>query len=237
MKRLFLLGAAAALSWLAARPSARAMEGMEESQTFHALRADIDTARTNRDWLANWDALGWYGGDLEKIFLRAKGETLGRRVESAEFWGLYSRNIAEFWDVQGGMRQDISPRGTSYFVAGFQGLHTYFFETEAHAFVSDKGDLGARLEQTVDLPITQRLIVEPHLEANLFAQDARELRVAAGITNIEAGLQLRYEIVRKFAPYLDLVYQRSLGETAALVRASGENPERTTLRAGLRLRF
>jgi copper resistance protein B len=48
---------------------------------------------------------------------------------------------------------------------------------------------------------------------------------------------MRYEITRKFAPYVDLVWERQLGETASITRAAGEDVENTTLRVGLRVWF
>lgn len=125
----------------------------------------------------------------------------------------------------------------TYLAASVVGLAPYFFETEASLFVSTEGDVSLRFEQSFDLLITQQLIAEPHVEANLFAQDVDDLGVGAGISDVEAGLQLRYEIVRKFAPYVDLVWSRKLGETARLARADGDDPEDTTVRLGLRFWF
>jgi copper resistance protein B len=90
---------------------------------------------------------------------------------------------------------------------GYPGI----FESEAHAFVSDDGDVTARLEQSVDLLITQKLIMEPYAEVNLTAQDIPELQMGGGIANYEIGLQTRYEFSRKFAPYIDLNYIQLVG--------------------------
>lgn len=135
------------------------------------------------------------------------------------------------------MRQDFAPRGETYLAAGVAGLAPYFFETEATAFLSTEGNVSARFEQSFELLITQKLIAEPHVEVNLFAQDVPEQGVGAGFSDIEAGLQLRYEVTRKFAPYVDLVWERDLGETASITRASGEDVEDTTLRFGVRAWF
>ena len=122
-------------------------------------------------------------------------------------------------------------------MAGFQGLAPHFFETEARLFVSEEADVAFRFEQTYDLPFTQRLILQPHIELNAYAQDIPELGVGAGIADVEAGLQLRFEFTRKFAPYADLVYERKLGETSQITRKSGEDVENTTIRLGLRIRL
>jgi copper resistance protein B len=112
-----------------------------------------------------------------------------------------------------------------------------FVETDAHVFVSTHGDVSARVEQSINLAITQRLILEPHLKLNVNAQDVPELNIGSGISSIETGLQLRYEFTRKFAPYLDLVYDAATGNTAHIKRNNGEPADELTLRAGLRLAF
>jgi copper resistance protein B len=214
-----------------------ATEGEHEREIFHMVRAEADWSRSDGNNLITWDSSGWLGGDRDKAWFRSEGEVLDGKTEQAELWGLYSRNVAVFWDLQAGLRQDFEPDPVTYAVFGVKGLAPYFFETSAHAFVSDEGDVSARIEQTYDILITQRLIVEPHVELNLYAQDVPELDVGAGLSNIEVGLQFRYEIVRKFAPYLDINYARALGETAHLARAHGEDPEEFTTRLGLRFWF
>jgi len=223
-------------------PSFAMENGEHGGQLFHVVRAELDATDTqwldrNDGALFTWDASAWYGGDREKLWLRSEGEILAGDIEQAEFWALYSRNIAEFWDFQAGLRYDFEPGNTAYLAIGFEGLATYFFETGAHAFVSENGDISARLAQSIDILITQRLIAEPHAELNLYAGDVPELGVGAGASDIELGLQTRYEITRQFAPYLDLVYERALGETAGIARAAGGDPESVTLRLGLRVWF
>ncbi len=208
-----------------------------ERQIFHVVRFQIGGTQNDDGGLVNWQGMGSIGGDTEKFVVKTEGEMQNGHVESSELWGLYSRNASDFWDVQAGVRQDFDPRPTTYLAAGVQGLAPYFFETDAHAFLSTRGDLSVRIEQSIDLLITQRLILQPHLKADAYAQDVPELAIGSGISTVEIGAQLRYEITRKFAPYIDLVYERSVGNTERLVRASGRDPGDLTLRAGLRFWF
>jgi copper resistance protein B len=210
---------------------------MEEALTFHMVRAEIDGARIDGDDVVNWDGEAWIGGDRDKFWLKTEGEFSDGDAEYAEIQALWSRNVAAFWDLQAGVRVDLEPDTTTYLVLGVQGLAPYQFETEAAAFVSEDGDVSARLHQSLDLLFTQRLILEPHVEVNAYAQDISERNIGAGIADVEAGLQLRYEITRKFAPYVDVVYDRALGETASRMRDAGEDVEETSLRAGLRFWF
>lgn len=206
-------------------------------QLFHRFLLETDIGDSREGTLGTWDFDGWIGGDYNKLWLKSEGEMVDGDTHQAEFWAMYSRNVAEFWDAQLGVRHDTQPRSTTYLVAGFEGLAPYFFETEAHVFVSDDGDVSARLRQENDFLITQRFVLQPYVEINAFAQDVDELDVGAGISNAEIGLQTRYEITRKFAPYIDLRYERKFGETANIAKDAGEHRDDFVASAGIRLMF
>jgi copper resistance protein B len=206
-------------------------------QIFHMFRLETDIGAGQHAPIASWDFDGWIGGDVNKLHLKSEGEAVDGKIESAEFWAMYSRNIATFWDAQIGIRQDTQPESTTYLVAGFEGLAPYFFETEAHLFVSDEGDVSARLRQENDFLVTQRLILQPYLEANFYAQDVANQEVGAGLANAEIGLQTRYELTRKFAPYFDVRYERKFGETSSIAKRNGEDNDDFIASVGLRLMF
>ncbi len=188
-----------------------------------------------------WDGQGWYGGDYNKFWLKTEGERSleGGGFGEAEVQGLYSRAIRPFWDVQVGIRQDIKPDNPSrtFGVIGIQGLAPYWFEVDAAAFISDDGDISARLEVEYDLLLTQRLIVQPRFETNIAIQDVATLGVGSGVNDVELGLRLRYEIKREFAPYVGVSWSRKLGETADFARANFEDPGSTSVVAGIRFWF
>lgn len=204
---------------------------------FHAFQLETDIGAGRDDTIATWDFNGWVGTDYDKLWLKSEGDIADGDTETAEFWAMYSRNIHEFWDAQIGLRYDTQPTSTAYLVAGFEGLAKYFFETEAHLFISEEGDVSARLRQENDLLITQRLITQPYFEANLFAQDIPEQEVGAGLTSAEIGLQTRYEITRKLAPYVDVRYERKFGETSSIAQSNGERRDDFIAGVGLRLVF
>lgn len=205
-------------------------------EIFRKIVVEADyAARDGGQW--RWHADGWIGGDSERVWIRSEGKIEDGRADDAELQLLYGWNIHPFWDVLLGVRQDFEPDSETYLAAGVTGLAPYFFETDATAFLSADGDLSARFEQSFDLPVTQKLIAEPHVELNAFAQDVPERGIGAGFSSIEAGLQLRYEITRKFAPYADLVWERALGETASIARGRGEDVENLTLHIGIRTWF
>lgn len=203
---------------------------------FNNIRTELDYS-PQEDGLFTWDVDGWVGGDSERVWLRSEGEVEDGRTRNAEAQIYYGWNIHPFWDALVGIRQDFEPTETTYLAASIVGLAKYDFETEASLFVSNRGDVSARFEQSFDILLTQQLIAQPHAQLDVFAQDVPEQEVGAGLSHVEAGLQLRYEITRKFAPYIDVVWERDLGETSSLARKAGEDPEQATVRAGLRWWF
>ena len=207
------------------------------SETYHAFRLETDYGAGQDGPVASWDLDGWIGTDENKLWIKSEGENSDGTTEQAEFWALYSRNVAEFWDLQAGIRHDTQPHSTSYAVFGIEGLAPYFIETEAHLFISDEGDVSARLRREHDLLLTQRLILQPYGEINLSAQDVEEQEIGAGFTEGEIGLQTRYEITRKFAPYIDVRYERKFGETSSIAKDNGEDNDDFIAAVGLRLMF
>ncbi|QQP90353.1 copper resistance protein B [Skermanella sp. TT6] len=187
----------------------------------------------------DWEVQGWIGGDTNKAWFNAEGsKAVDGEVEEAEFQLLYSRMTSEFWDFQAGIRHDVRPRPqTTYGVVGFQGVAPYFFDVTAQLFLSEDGDLSARLEAEYDLLITQKLVLQPVAEVNVSAQRVRELHVGPGFNDVELGLRLRYEVVREFAPYVGVNWERKLGETADIARDHGEDPSDLSFVTGVRFWF
>lgn len=187
-----------------------------------------------------WDAQGWTGGDINRFWWKSEGEgAFGDGLESAEVQALYSRAVLPFWDLQAGVRQDYRPDGddTTHLVLGLQGLAPYWFEVDAAAFLSTKGDLTARVEAEYDQRITQRLILQPRFEIDLAASEIPELEIGSGVSSLEAGLRLRYEIRKEFAPYVGVEWSRAFGGSRDFIEARGGDPEDTKLVIGLKAWF
>ena len=186
-----------------------------------------------------WDAQAWTGGDIDKLWIKTEGEYSfsDNEFEEAEVQALWSHAIAPFFDLQAGLRVDLEPDERTHLVVGVQGLAPYWFEVDVAAFLSDGGDFTARIEAEYDLRINQRLIAQPRVEANISAQNIPEIGVGTGLTNIEAGLRLHYEIKPEFAPYIGVEWQRDIGGTARFTRASGGDADRIAAVAGIRFWF
>jgi copper resistance protein B len=79
--------------------------------------------------------------------------------------------------------------------------------------------------------------VQPRGEIALSAQDIPELGIGAGIDTIEAGIRLRYEFAREFAPYIGIDQEWKIGNSRDFARAAGEDPSVTNYVVGVRFWF
>jgi len=185
-----------------------------------------------------WSASGWVGGDIDRLWLRSEGERTNGVTEDAELQLLYGHSIGPWWDVVAGVRQDFKPESPQTWAAfGVQGMALYAFETEATAFVGENGQTAARLEGEYDILLTNRLILQPTAEVNFYGKNDPERGVGSGLANTELGLRLRYEIVRQFAPYIGVSWNRVYGNTADMARDEGGDKEEARLVAGVRMWF
>lgn len=185
-----------------------------------------------------WDLQGWYGGDLHKLWLKSEGHADGGDVDAGEVQVLYSRAWTAFFDLQTGIRVSRhEARDVASAVVGIQGVAPYRVEIDAALFVSEDGDVSLRAEFERDIFLSERLILQPRTELGIALEESPELRLGSGATGLSLGLRLRYEVSRKFAPYIGLEHDRRLGSTADLVRASGDETTESTIVAGVRFWF
>ncbi len=186
----------------------------------------------------SWDGQGWLGRDLHNIWFKTDGQRTAGNTDEAELHFLYSKAIARYWDFQLGVRHDFQPSPSrSWAAIGFKGLAPYFFDIDAAAFIGESGRTALRFEAEYELLLTQRLILTADSEINLYGQDDPDVGVGAGLSDLEAGLRLRYEIRREFAPYIGINWSRLFGNTADLARITGEKSSETQLVIGLRAWF
>ncbi len=151
---------------------------------------------------------------------------------------LYGRSVSPWWDVLVGVKQDLG-RGDSrtWAALGIQGLAPYKFETSATAYVGEGGQVMATAEIEYELLLTNRLILQPLLEATLAAKDDPRHGTGSGLNKVEAGLRLRYEFNRRFAPYIGISHERLFGDTADYHQVAGERARDTRWVAGVRVWF
>ena len=185
-----------------------------------------------------WEGQAWVGGDIHKLWLRSEGERAGGHTEGADLEVLYGRAVAPWWDFVVGMRHDFQPGPAQDFVAlGVQGLAPYKFEVAATAYIGESGQTAARLEVEYELLLTNRLVLQPLVEFEAHGKSDARRGIGSGLSSIEAGLRLRYEVTRQFAPYLGIVREQALGRTADFARAGDEPAIDTRWVAGVRFWF
>jgi copper resistance protein B len=185
-----------------------------------------------------WDAEGWYGGDINKVWLRSEGERVGGTTQNARADLLWSHTFARWWSVQAGGRQDFGAGPARTWAAiGVQGLAPYWFNTEATFYVGEQGRTAVRLKSEYELLLTQRLILQPEGEANLYGKSDTARQLGSGLSDLELGLRLRYVVRREFAPYIGGIWSRQFGGTADRVRESGGNPSDVQFVVGVRAWF
>ncbi|WP_374972434.1 copper resistance protein B [Spongiibacter marinus] len=181
---------------------------------------------------------GWIGQDLNKFWLKTEIEREDGKTEEAELQALYSKGVSPFWDFQVGIRRDFQPiPDRNWAVIGLQGLAPYFFEVDTALFIGESGRTALRVEAEYELLFTQRLILTPEIEVNLYGKNDEELGVGSGLSDIEAGLRLRYEIRREFAPYIGVSWSKSFGNTANFAREDGEDTNDIQWVIGIRTWF
>jgi copper resistance protein B len=185
-----------------------------------------------------WEAIAWVGTDLDRMWLRSEGEHIDGSLDKADVEVLYGRSVARWWDLIGGVRHDFGSGPAQTFAAiGVIGQAPMKFEVNATADVGQSGQTAARLEAEYDTLLTNRLILQWQAEAELYGKDDERRAIGSGLSTVEAGLRLRYEFTRKFAPYIGVTWERGYGRTAAFRRAHGDVVDETRLVAGVRIWF
>jgi copper resistance protein B len=185
-----------------------------------------------------WDADAWVGKDRDKLWLKTEGEYLDGKTQEAEVQALYSRAFAPYWDLQAGWRHDFEPQPErDWFAFALKGLAPYWFEVDATLFAGGNGQLAARLDAEYELLFTQRLILAPEIELNLHGKDDPRTGVGSGVSDLDLGLRLRYEIRREFAPYIGVNWSKKFGKTADFAEEEGETTDDVQFVLGVRAWF
>lgn len=207
---------------------------------FHGVLDQAEGRFNGRNLDSRWEGQAWAGTDYNKIWLKSEG-VLSRngKLEDGQNQFLYDRPFSTYFDLQLGVRVDANSSTTSrtWAAFGIQGLSLYFFDLEITGFVSDRGAFAARLAGSYDLLITNRLILQPQIEMNFYSKADPSLLYGSGLSLMEAGIRLRYEITRKFAPYIGIHYEGKFGQAATFAKRDGESPNSVGLVFGIRSWF
>lgn len=185
-----------------------------------------------------WNLRSWLGHVDNRLWLRSEGERRDGRTEHGDIELLWGHAVGPWWDTTVGLRHDFGQgRSRDWAAFGVQGLAPYKFEVAATAYVGESGRLAARAEAEYELLLSNRLILQPKLEANLYSRDDPENGIGQGLSDAAFGLRLRYEFRREFAPYIGYVWSRRFGETADIADQAGGHRSEGQWVAGVRFWF
>lgn len=198
----------------------------------------LERAQTSHNVLSVYDLQGWIGKDYDKLVLKAEGEVDDGKLHEARTEILWSHALDAYWNTQLGARQDsgVAP-GRSWLAFGVQGLAPYWFEVDATVYVGEQGRTAIRLGAEYELLITQKLILQPRVEANFYGMQDEARQLGTGLSSLVAGMRLRYEIRRELAPYVGMDWSGKFGGTADYASAAGARTSDTSVVAGVRLWF
>lgn len=190
------------------------MGHMQDDPLVSMLLIDRLEVRNDEDRTRAWEGSFWMGYDIHKLYLYSEGEATANGLQSSQNEVLYSRAIASFWDVQIGLAYDKNDDASKTWAEiAISGLAPYYFETRAALLVGGEGTVGFRFDAEYEALLTQKWILTPSLEADFYTENDPEMRLGSGLSDIEAGLRLRYEIQREFAPYIGVTWEKTFGNT------------------------
>lgn len=222
----------------AASPPSQHMHHLDNAVHAYTLLNRLESWKADHGNGQGWEAQGWIGTDLNRLWWRSEGEREGGKTHSADLEALYGRSVSRWWDVVAGVRHDFRPGDAQTFVGiGVQGLAPQKFEVSAMAYAGERGQAAARFEVEYETLLTNRLILQPLVEAELYGKNDPRRGIGSGLSTVEAGLRLRYEFTRQFAPYVGVVRELAFGKTAELRQAEGESGGDTRFVIGVRMWF
>ena len=196
-----------------------------DNQIFgHVLFNQLEGRTNGPDNEFRWDGEGWIGTDMNKLWFKSEGFVENGKASDGITEALYDRPIPHlrYFDVQAGVRYDLdSNPGRTWGALGIQGLAPNFFEFEPTFYFSDRGRVAGRVNGSYDILFTNRLILQPQFELNFYSKSDPSRGIGSGLSELDTGLRLRYEITRKFAPYVGVAYSGKFGETADFTRDEG----------------
>ncbi|AKZ62109.1 copper resistance protein CopB [Herbaspirillum hiltneri N3] len=213
---------------------------MSDMHSFGSFLVDrLERVHTRDGNSIAYDTQGWIGDAYDKFYLKAEGDIERGRVGDSRTELLWSHAITPYWDSQLGLRVDVGSNrpGRNWLAFGVQGLAPYWFEVEATGYVGEQGRTALRLAAEYEVLLTQRWVLQPRVEANLYGKEDPDLGIGRGLSSAAYGMRLRYEFSRQLAPYVGIERNQRFGRTASYVRGAVGNAGETRLVAGLRILF
>lgn len=211
---------------------------MDNEVFAHVLFDELEGRTNGAGTQLRWDGQGWIGTDLNKLWVKSEGFLDGSTMSDGDHEFLYDRPIPwmRYFDAQVGVRTDLDsdPR-RAWAAIGIEGLAPYEFEFAPTFYIRNDGRVAGRMEGAYSFRLRQRLVMEPQAEVNFYSKDDPARKTGSGFSDIDGGLRLRYELTRKFAPYIGYTYSGAYGSSAAYQRQAGDSTHTSSFVFGVRV--
>ncbi len=212
--------------------------GVEDDPMLVKVMGEVEVRQTDGANPRAWNIDAWVGKDLDKLWIKSEKEIVDGKTEESELQLLYSKAIDPFWDIQYGVKKDFKPTPSrTWGVIAAKGIAPYLFEIDASLFVGGSGRTAVRLDAEYEYMFSQKLVLSPELEMNIFGKDDEVTGTGKGLADIGAGLRLRYELTREFALYVGINWGKKYGNTATFASSEGEDIEDSQVVTGVRFWF
>lgn len=204
----------------------------------HVLFDQLETRSSSNDTTFRWDGEGWIGGDMNRLWIKSEGFANNGSVTDGDHEALYDHPIPRlrYFDGQVGARADLDSLQRRLWAAvGIEGLAPWFFEFAPTLYIRNDGHIAGRIMGSYDLLLTQRLILQPQAELSFYSKDDPARKIGSGFSNLDGGVRLRYEMSRKFAPYIGWTYHGEYGDSALYQLEAHESARESQFVFGLRV--
>ncbi|MBW4038323.1 MAG: copper resistance protein B [Acidobacteria bacterium] len=211
---------------------------MDNTVFKHVLLDQLEDRSNGPDNELRWDGQAWIGTDMNKLWLKSEGFSSLTNASDGDLEALYDHPLPRirYFDAQAGVREDLdSYPARTWAALGLEGLAPFYFQLEPTIYIRDGGNIAARMVGSYDLLLNQRWVLQPEAELNFYNKDDPARLIGSGLSDIDTGIRLRYEITRKFAPYIGFAYNGKYSTTAVYARAASESTSDPRFVFGLRL--
>jgi copper resistance protein B len=212
---------------------------VEDNQIYmHVLFNQLEDRTSGSGNALRWDGEAWIGTDMNRLWLKSEGFLKSGAMSDGDQEALYDRPIPRmrYFDAQVGVREDLdSGPHRTWGAVGIQGLAPNFFQFQPTLYFRDGGNVAGRLAGSYDLRITQRIVVQPQAELNFYSKSDPRRGTGSGLSDLDTGIRVRYEISRKFAPYVGFAYAGKYGDSKTYARRAGETVDSSTFVFGIRV--
>ena len=183
-----------------------------------------------------WDGTFSLGNATDQVMLDTTGGgALDSQIDEIDLRLLYGRTVGNV-TLLAGVRQNLSPglRDT-YAAVGAQGVIAERLSWETFIFFSQQGHVIGEGELVYQLPITDKLYLEPRVTLGWSADSVAEEATRPGFTEGEATVRLRYSVNDRINIYAGVLHERLLGGTRALALEQGDAAQSTIALVGFGL--